>query len=148
MNEGASDIDGFLKARHPRRIRDVMLALSLAACGPSRPAPTPPPTPTDLGRVAPSLERPAVVDAGPYCVHARARCDLTLCSVELHNECAEPVECTLTTAARCGVETNPNEVAAHATTPIPTDTALTLEASADCHGEAVVASRVAALVCK
>jgi hypothetical protein len=148
MNEGASNIDGFLKGRLMRRTRDVTLALTLSACGPSRPSPKPPATPTDLARGTPPQERPAVVDAGPDCVHARARCDLTLCSVELHNECAKPLECTLTTAARCGVETNPTEVAAHATASVPTDTALTLEASADCHGEAVVASRVAALVCK
>jgi len=125
----------------------LALAWLLAACGPNRPPPSPPATPTDLGRGS-SQEPPTIVDAGPKCVHARARCDLTLCSVELHNECAEPVECTLTAVARCGVETSPSEVAATAASPIATDTALTLEASADCRGEPVVSSRVATLECK
>lgn len=123
------------------------LALTLG-CGSAAPPPAPPATPTDLGRAATTPERPAVLDAGVDCVHARVRCDLALCSAELHNECEAGVACDLSVLARCGNDSAAGEAKASAHEDVAPDTATTLEASADCQGRPVLDARVTLLRCK
>ncbi|MBM4357835.1 MAG: hypothetical protein FJ096_06970 [Deltaproteobacteria bacterium] len=128
------------------------LVLFAVGCGgPVRPPPVPPATPPPV--VAASLggaltDRPVVVETTSACTHARARCDLGTCTVELHNECELPILCELTVAASCGPGGNAPSAKATQRESVPVDTATTLDASVDCGAEPPRNTRLAGLRCR
>ncbi len=129
----------------------LALVCILVGCAPHAPAPEPPATPAPA--VTATLtgttgERPTVVDAGSPCAHARARCDLGTCAVELHNECERSIRCELTVQADCGASKGARVAEATARETVPVDSATTAEASVDCGMEPPTATRLTSLRCR
>ncbi len=124
------------------------LLLALAGCPAPAAPPQPPATPPVDEQEAPEPALPAPIAAGKDCVHATARCDVAVCTSEIHNECETPVRCELTVLAKCGSATSAKDARAKASDSFPVDTAGTLEATADCGTAAVAATRAEMLHCR
>lgn len=130
----------------------AVAALTLACgCAPVGPAPAPPATPPQRSltpETGPSDEQAVDLDPGLACAHARVRCELGSCDVELHNECELPVVCDLTVKAECGDEIGAHAASAGAHDSVPVDTATTLIAAVDCGNAPPRNTRVARLKCR
>jgi hypothetical protein len=120
------------------------LVLALTGCAAAAPPPVPPQPPPLDDHAVPEAKAPAPIAAGLDCIHATVRCDIAVCSAEVHNECPEAVDCRLEVVLECASAVVRR---ARGDGTFPVDSAATIEATADCGESAVTSTRAELLRC-
>ena len=130
--------------------RFLLVASLFIGCAPPPPAEVPKTPPAD----EPELDTEGheavseAMETGKDCAKAEVLCEGGVCTASIKNDCEAPVTCELDILAICQGETDTGEARGKGRDTIAPGVAFNLQAGADCHGDAVLATQVDTLTCE